>query len=106
MANQPEKKLRCGGVTAIVWKNTGTFKGKESEYYTVNFERNYKDKDGKWQSTHGMRAQDLPDIELLARKIYESLRFSEVNGKGSNGSSNSNSSAAGSYDGIEEEELL
>ncbi|MFH0874743.1 MAG: hypothetical protein V1859_02310 [archaeon] len=103
MANQPEKKLKCGGVIAVIWKNVAMYKGKESEYYSVSFERRYKDKDGKWQPTSSMRLVDLPDIELLSRKISEEYKLSVVTGK--NGSDNAKS-APDKYEGIDEEEVL
>lgn len=76
--NKPEKKFRAGAVTATVWKNTGKINGKETEYHTVSLERNYKDKDGNWQSTGSMRVNDMPNAQLVLSKTYEYLQLKDV----------------------------
>ncbi len=80
----PEKKFRAGAVSATIWKNKNKSKsGEEVEYMTVSLDRNYKDKDDKWQSTHSMRINDLPKAALVVNKAYEYLVLKE------RGSSNS-----------------
>ena len=64
---QPEKKFRAGAVSATVWLNKAT----EGEYRSVNLERSYMGKDGKWQTTSSFRASDLPKADLVLRKAYE-----------------------------------
>ncbi|MFC1731652.1 hypothetical protein ACFL6I_15150 [candidate division KSB1 bacterium] len=72
--NLPEAKFRAGGICATVWKNTGKNKeGKETEYRTVSFERNYKDKNDEWKSTSSLRTGDIPRAEVVLRKAYEYL---------------------------------
>ena len=57
--NKPVKKIRIGSVSATIWKQEGGL------FYTASLERNYKDKDGNWKSTHSFSADDL----VLAAKV-------------------------------------
>jgi hypothetical protein len=76
--NQPEKKFRAGAVSATVWRNKGQDKeGSEVEYKTISIERNYTDKEGKWQSTNSFRINDLPKAEVVIKKAYEYLVLKE-----------------------------
>lgn len=75
--NKPEKKFRAGAVTGTVWENKGKKDDKEFSFYTTDIVRNYKDKDDKWQKTSNFRKQDLPDVRLIAGKLYEYLSFKE-----------------------------
>jgi hypothetical protein len=76
MQNIPEKRFSAGAVTATVWKNeapantAGTF-----NYFTVSLQRNYKDKQGAWQSANSMRLNDLPKAALVLGKAYEYLVY-------------------------------
>ena len=72
--NQPEKKFRAGAVSATIWANEGTNKdGEKVEYRTISIDRNYKDKEDKWQSTNSLRLNDLPRAVLVLNKAYEYL---------------------------------
>ena len=74
--NKPETKFRAGSVTATIWKNTGKFNGKETEYSTVSLTRSYK-KDDEWKSANSMRVQDLPHAALVLNKAFEFLCLRE-----------------------------
>ena len=73
--NQPEKKFSTGAISATVWKNQAKNKrtGEPVEYRTVTLQRRYADKDGKWQTSNSMRANDLPKASLVLQKAYEYL---------------------------------
>ena len=76
--NMPEKKFRAGAVSATVWKNkTENKEGSEVEYKTISLERNYTDKEGKWQSTNSFRINDLPKAKVVLDKAYEYLVLKE-----------------------------
>lgn len=75
--NAPEKKIRSGSISATVWNNEADGPNGKVVYKTVSFERSYKDKDGKWQSTNKLRAADLPRAVLVLNKTYEYLSFDE-----------------------------
>ena len=57
--------------TATIWKNTS--KNGDGEYNTISFERSYKDKEDKWQTTNSLRVNDLPRAKLVLEKAYEYL---------------------------------
>ncbi len=79
--NLPEKKFRAGAVSATVWKNAGKNKtGEAVEYRTISIERNYKDKDDKWQSTNSLRLNDLPRAVVVLQKAYEYLVLRDPDG--------------------------
>ena len=72
--NKPEKKIRASPVSATVWANEGKSKtGEKVIYRTISIERNYQDKDGKWQSTNSLRINDLPKAALVLQRAYEYL---------------------------------
>ena len=76
--NLPEKKFRAGAISATIWKNKAENKeGSEVEYKTISIERNYTDKDGKWQSTNSFRVNDLPRASVVLKKAYEYLVLKE-----------------------------
>jgi hypothetical protein len=55
-ANQPPvDKIRVGLITASIWQRT-TDKG---SFYSVSFERRYKDATGQYQTSHNYDARDL-----------------------------------------------
>ncbi|MEK6937489.1 MAG: hypothetical protein AABX04_00450 [Nanoarchaeota archaeon] len=76
--NLPEKKFRAGAIAATVWLNHGQrANGEESEYRTISLERNYTDKEGKWQSSNSFRVADLPKAAVVLQKAYEHLVLNE-----------------------------
>jgi hypothetical protein len=70
-ANLPEKKYRAGAICATVWKNHSEKNGKDFEYRTVSFERNFQNDKGEWNSTSSLRVNDLPKAVLVLQKAYE-----------------------------------
>jgi len=80
--NKPIKKFRAGSISATIWKNTGKDKNqKDTEFKTITIDRSYTDKEDKWQTTNSMRINDLPKVELVARKAYEYLTLKEDGNK-------------------------
>jgi hypothetical protein len=79
----PEKKFKAGAITATIWKNKGTSSiGEPTEYFTVSFERTYKDKSGAWKKTNSLRQMDLPRAVLVLNKAYEFLTLKEGDHEG------------------------
>ena len=72
----PEKKIRAGGISCTIWSNKT--KVGEAEYKTITFERSYKDAEGTWQTTNGLRVNDLPKAELVLRKAFEYCQLGEA----------------------------
>lgn len=75
--NLPEKKIRSGAISATIWNNEQDSPTGKVSYKTVAFERSYKDKDGKWQTTNKLRAGDIPKAVLVLNKAYEHLSLGE-----------------------------
>lgn len=72
--NLPEKKFKAGAIQATVWLNKGqNKKGEEVGYRSISLDRNYLDKDGKWQNTSSLRVNDLPKASIVLQKAYEYL---------------------------------
>lgn len=69
--NLPEKKFRAGAICATVWKNHSEKDGKDTEYRTVSFDRNFQNEKGEWNTTHSLRVNDLPKAVLVLQKAYE-----------------------------------
>jgi len=75
--NMPEKKFSTGAISATVWKNARVGKdGKVFETRTVNLQRRYTDKSGKWQSTNSLRLNDLPKAALVIEEAFKYLVMS------------------------------
>jgi len=73
--NKPEKTIRAGAIKATVWQNISEKDGKQTSYPTISIERNYKDKEGNWQTTHSFRPADLPKLALATQKAFEYITF-------------------------------
>lgn len=73
--SSPVKKFSVGGVQAAVWEN----EGKEGNtYYSVSFDRRYKDNNDEWKSTTSLKANDLPKAILALQKAYEFISLKEM----------------------------
>jgi len=68
-AKPPVAKLRLGLLNASIWERT-TEKG---TFYSVTFERRYRDSNGEWQSTHGYDANDLLALSKLADQAHSRI---------------------------------
>jgi hypothetical protein len=78
--NAPVKKFKAGAISATIWENqTRNDQGQIVSFKNVTFERVYKDVKGEWQTTNGLRANDLPKAVLVLQKAYEYLAFDESN---------------------------
>jgi len=75
--NFPKKKFRAGAISATIWENKGKKDNNEFTYQTVTIERNYTDKDDKWQTTNSFRVNDLPKLKLAAKLAYEYIILGE-----------------------------
>ena len=71
--NKPARRYRAGGISLSVFINSAKVNGHEVEFHGFQLQRAYKDRDGQWQNTSSMRANDLPKAELLLKKAYEDV---------------------------------
>jgi len=70
--NQPIMRVSCHPVSAAIWRNENGGKA----FYSATFERQYKDKDGKYQTSGNFSASDL----LLLAKAAD-LAHTEILGR-------------------------
>jgi len=77
--NKPEKKFRCGGVGAAIWKNNTTIEGRQINTYSIQIQKRYKDKDDNWKDTNSFHTNDLPKVALAAQKSYEWITLKQDN---------------------------
>lgn len=68
---QPEKKFNAGAISVSVWKNQT--KDKDREFFTISFDRKYKDQDGTWKNSNSLRLNDLPKATFALQQAYEYL---------------------------------
>jgi len=75
---KPAAKINLFPVTAAIWKNSNA----KGDFFTVTFERSYKDDAGHWQSSNSFNPSDLLLLAKVAdqahSKIYE-LRNADRN---------------------------
>ena len=67
--NRPFDKVRLGQITANIWRNSG----QNGDYFSVSFERSYKDEQGQLQSTSSFRPADLPVVETVSQKAVDRI---------------------------------
>ncbi len=68
-AKPPVVKLRLGLIYASIWEritDNGTF-------YSVTFERRYRDSNGEWHSTHNFDANGLLTLAKLADMAHSKI---------------------------------
>jgi hypothetical protein len=58
----PAAKVRVGLITGSIWER----KAEKSVFYTVTFERRYKDGEGNWQTSHSYDAADILTLAKVA----------------------------------------
>lgn len=58
----PVAKVRVGLITASIWERDSD----KGIFYTVSFERRYRDAEGHWQSSHSYDTQDLLAVAKAA----------------------------------------
>lgn len=67
---KPAAKINLHPVSAAIWRNQNQ---KGDAFYSVTFERSYKDENGKWQSSSSFSVSEL----LLLSKVAD-LAHSEI----------------------------
>ena len=72
--SQPEKKFRCGPVTASVFAETRVIEGRMAKFYSVHIDKSYKEGE-QWKHTASFAAEDLPKVAMLANEAYRYLRL-------------------------------
>jgi len=68
-ARPPVAKLRQGLVTATIWQRESD----NGSFYSVSFERSYKDSEGQWKTTPSFNAGDLLQLAKLADQAHTQI---------------------------------
>ena len=66
-----EKRFQRGNCVATIFRNKICKDGEEFSVKSIVLQKNYKDAEGKWQSTNSFNINDLPRISLVADKAYD-----------------------------------
>ena len=70
---KPIHKIRIPGASAAIWQNTSQ-KGKT--WYSVGFDRSYKDANGNWKQTSMFGVDDLLALSHIAAQAHDFIRKS------------------------------
>ena len=76
--SSPEKRFRCGPVSASIWTETKVVDGEMVKFHSINIDKAYKDGD-EWKHTNRFSAEDLPKVALVANEAYKYIRLTESN---------------------------
>jgi len=71
---KPEKKFKCGSVSASIWANTKTAHGEMVKFQSVTINKAFKDGD-TWKYTESFNIEDLPKVVLVATEAYKYIRL-------------------------------
>ena len=71
--SKPEKKFRCGPITASIFAETRVVNGQMVKFYSTCIDKAYKEGE-QWKHTTSYAAEDLPKVALLATEVYRYLR--------------------------------
>ncbi len=82
MANQPEKRFKCGAVEAAVFVNEIEKSGAKVKLKKVSIQKRYMTAEGDWKSTNSYDANDLPKLKLVVGETYRYLALGQGIGAG------------------------
>jgi hypothetical protein len=75
---QPVFKSQLSSLQLAVWANSHEVEGETRTFYTINLERNYRDKHDEWHKTTQLRERDIgPAIALLQRAQFRLMKSEE-----------------------------
>ena len=72
--SSPEKKIKCGPVSASIWLEPKMVNGEMVNFHSINISKSYKDGD-EWKRTNNFNAEDLPKVALVANEAYKEIRL-------------------------------
>ena len=70
----PDRRFKCGGVTASVWVND-TGENGHGLRAKIQLLSHYCNDTGEWQTTQSFNVNDLPKIMAVVRKAHEYLEL-------------------------------
>lgn len=69
----PEITFRHGLCSASIFEQDFERDGEKLTVRTVSFQRSYLDRDGNWQQTNSLKANDIPKALIVLNRAYEFL---------------------------------
>lgn len=75
--SKPEKRFKCGPVSASIWAKAKTVKGEMVKFYSVSIDKAYKDGD-EWKHSNSFAAEDLPKVALVTNEAYKYIHLQET----------------------------
>ena len=76
--SRPEKKFKCGPISASIWAEDKTVESGVIKFHSVNITKTYKDGD-EWKHTNSFNTEDLLKVALVANEAYKYIRLSSSN---------------------------
>ena len=70
-SNRPVKSYKVASVEASIWPRQVEKNGHTIVRHSVRIQKQFKNKEGKWQSSNYFFPEDLPKLELVTRKAFE-----------------------------------
>ena len=74
--SRPEKRFRCGPITASIWTEAKTVDGDLVKFHSISIDKAYLSGD-EWKHTNSFAAEDLPKVALVANEAYRYIRLTE-----------------------------
>lgn len=68
---QPIKTIRIDDCSASIWARVALIRGESMTFYSVSFERSYKDRDGSYKYTKSFDADSLGNVVNLCQQASE-----------------------------------
>src|ERR1051325_10487932 len=75
----PIDTIREADCAVSIWHRVYAVKGKLTDFYSLTFERSYRDRDQKWRYTKTFSIEDLPKLIVLCHKAE--ARVAELRSK-------------------------
>src|SRR6266567_7334580 len=69
----PAKSLRVDDCSASIWAREYPVQGKPTTFYSVTFERSYKDRNGSWSYTKSFSQDDLGKLIALCQQAEAAI---------------------------------
>ena len=70
---KPVATIRVEDCSASIWSREHLTKGQPTVFYSITFERSYKDRDGRYHYTKSFDATSLPHIATLVQQTATAI---------------------------------
>ena len=70
---KPVAKFKAGQISAAIWENDITVKGRQVTMLKATIQRRYKDKDGQWKSGGNFGRNEIPLAIYCLQKSFEHM---------------------------------